>query len=148
MSRDVYLVGSVPMANAPEVFAKVSAALGSRLKWLPDGETGERADWITWLEPVFAEHPAFVKSGEFFRIQDHAEDRSGSWTETSLGTLPIEPLRCCTDRRVARAGRTGQDQGRFVIPRGRVVGLPLLYQLRRNGHKTYYASAILLFYGI
>jgi len=44
MSRDVYLVGSVPMVNASEVFAKVSAALGSRLKWLPDGETGERAD--------------------------------------------------------------------------------------------------------
>ena len=57
MSRDVYLVGSVPMVNASEVFAKVSAALGRRLKWLPDGETGERADWITWLEPIFAEHP-------------------------------------------------------------------------------------------
>ena len=68
MSRDVYLVGSVPMVNASEVFAKVSAALGSRLRWLADGETGERADWITWLEPVFAEHPAFTKSGEFFRI--------------------------------------------------------------------------------
>jgi hypothetical protein len=35
------------MVNASEIFAEVSAALGSRLKWLPDGETGERADWIT-----------------------------------------------------------------------------------------------------
>src|SRR5258708_14641611 len=68
MSRDVYLVGSVPMVNASEVFAKVSAALGSRLSWLADGEMGERADSITWLEAVFAEHPAFTKSGEFFRI--------------------------------------------------------------------------------
>ena len=40
MSRDVYLVGSVPMASATEVFEKVSAALGPRIKRLPDGETG------------------------------------------------------------------------------------------------------------
>jgi hypothetical protein len=68
MARDIYLVGSVPMADPTEVFEKVSAALGPRIKRLPDGETGARSDWITWLEPVFAEHPAFVKSGEFFRV--------------------------------------------------------------------------------
>ena len=68
MSRNVHLVGSVPMANAADVFETVSAALGPRLKRLPDGETGERSDWITWLEPVFADHPAFEKSGEFFRV--------------------------------------------------------------------------------
>jgi hypothetical protein len=68
MARDIYLVGSVPMANAAEVFEKVSAALGPRVKRLPDGETGVRGDWITWLEPVFSNHPAFVKSGEYFRV--------------------------------------------------------------------------------
>jgi len=68
MSRNVYLVGSVPMASAGEVFEKVSGALGTRIKRLPDGETGERGDWISWLEPVFSENPAFVKSGEFFRV--------------------------------------------------------------------------------
>jgi hypothetical protein len=68
MPRNVHLVGSVPMANAEQVFGAVSAALGSRIKRLPDGETGERGDWITWLEPAFANNPAFVKSGEFFRV--------------------------------------------------------------------------------
>jgi hypothetical protein len=68
MARDIYLVGSVPMANAAEVFEKVSAALGPRVKRLPDGETGVRGDWITWLEPVFSNHQAFVKSGEYFRV--------------------------------------------------------------------------------
>jgi hypothetical protein len=68
MSRNVYLVGSVPMASAGEVFEKVSAALGTRIKRLPDGETGERGDWISWLEPVFGGHPSFAKSGEFFRV--------------------------------------------------------------------------------
>ena len=29
MSREIYLVGSVPMANARDVFANVSAALGT-----------------------------------------------------------------------------------------------------------------------
>jgi hypothetical protein len=68
MGRIIHLVGSVPMASAAEVFEKVGAALGPRIKRLPDGETGARADWITWLEPAFADNPAFVKSGEFFRV--------------------------------------------------------------------------------
>jgi hypothetical protein len=68
VGHDLYLVGSVPMANAEEVFTKVSAALGPRLKWIPDGETGERLDWITWLEPVFAQSPALEQSDEFFRV--------------------------------------------------------------------------------
>ena len=68
MPHDVHLVGSVPLGNAREVFATVSAALGHRLKRIPDGETGERADWITWLEPVFADNPALEKSDELFRI--------------------------------------------------------------------------------
>jgi hypothetical protein len=65
---NVHLVGSVPLANAAEVFETVSAALGPRIRRLPDGETGERSDWITWLEPAFANNPALVKSGEFFRV--------------------------------------------------------------------------------
>jgi hypothetical protein len=68
MARNLYLVGSVPLGSANEVFETVSAALGPRIKRLPDGETGERGDWITWLEPVFSEHPALQKSGEFFRV--------------------------------------------------------------------------------
>jgi hypothetical protein len=53
MPRDVHLVGSVPMASAREVFETVGRALGPRLKRIPDGETGERADWITWADCRF-----------------------------------------------------------------------------------------------
>ena len=67
-SRNIHLVGSVPLANAREVFETVSAALGPRLKRIPDGETGERSDWIAHLEPVFANHPALEKSDEVFRL--------------------------------------------------------------------------------
>lgn len=51
-SRNVHLVGSVPLANAHDVFVTVSAALGPRLLRIPDGETGERIDWIAHLEPL------------------------------------------------------------------------------------------------
>jgi hypothetical protein len=71
----VHLVGSVPMANAEQVFETVSAALGGRIKRIPDGETGERSDWITWLEPVFADNPAFQRSGEFFRVHESGTGR-------------------------------------------------------------------------
>ena len=66
--RSVHLVGSVPLASAHDVFADVSAELGPYLKRIPDGETGERSDWITWLEPAFADNPALEKSDELFRI--------------------------------------------------------------------------------
>ncbi len=66
--RNVHLIGSVPLGSAREVFDTVSAALGTRIKRIPDGETGERSDWITWLEPVFADNPALEKSDELFRI--------------------------------------------------------------------------------
>ncbi len=75
MARNIHLIGSVPLASASDVFETVSAALGTRLRRLPDGETGKRGDWITWLEPAFAEHPAFEKSGEFFQVHASATQR-------------------------------------------------------------------------
>lgn len=75
MSRNVHLVGSVPLSNATEVFTVVSRELGPYLKYLPDGETGERLDWITWLEPIFANHPAFEPSGETFQLHGALQRR-------------------------------------------------------------------------
>jgi hypothetical protein len=66
--RHVHLVGSVPLRDAREVFMTVWSALGRRVTRIPDGETGERSDWITWLEPAFADNPALEKSDELFRI--------------------------------------------------------------------------------
>jgi hypothetical protein len=75
MAHEVHLVGSVPMASAAEVFGAVSAALGPRLKRIPDGETGRRLDWITWLEPIFADNPAMELSDETFKLHATAPAR-------------------------------------------------------------------------
>src|SRR5262245_13264284 len=75
-ARHVHLVGSVPMRDAREVFETVSAALGQHLLRIPDGETGKRLDWITWLEPLFADHRAFEPSGTKFRLHAGVEGRT------------------------------------------------------------------------
>jgi hypothetical protein len=75
-ARHVHLVGSVPLRDSREVFETVSAALGPNLLRIPDGETGNRLDWITWLEPLFANHPAFEPSGSTFRLHSGVEGRT------------------------------------------------------------------------
>jgi ubiquinone/menaquinone biosynthesis C-methylase UbiE len=54
-----HLVGSVPLGSAEEVFRTVSEGLGDRLRRIPDGETGPRADWIVWQYPVLSSRPQF-----------------------------------------------------------------------------------------
>ena len=49
-----HLVGSVPLSEVETVFVVTARALGDRLRRLPDGEPGTRADWILWQYPVFS----------------------------------------------------------------------------------------------
>jgi hypothetical protein len=72
MSRDIYLVGSVPLASAEDVFKTAASVFGDRLKRIPDGETGKRLDWITWLEPVFSQNPALELSDDVFLLHETA----------------------------------------------------------------------------
>src|SRR5690242_5946034 len=74
-ARHVHLVGSVPLKDAEDVFVTVSSALGGALKRIPDGETGARSDWITWLEPLFADNPTFELSDDVFRLHEQATPR-------------------------------------------------------------------------
>jgi hypothetical protein len=54
----IHFVGSIPLPDAETVFRTLSAATGSRLLRLPDGETGIRKSWIRFLQDVLAENPA------------------------------------------------------------------------------------------
>jgi hypothetical protein len=73
--RGIYLVGSVPLASTAEVFETIGAAFGSRIKRIPDGETGERSDWISHLERLFRDHPDFEPSDEVFSVHAAAAKR-------------------------------------------------------------------------
>jgi len=66
MARGVYLVGSVPLQNAEEVFRMMSAHVGPLLHWLPDGETGLRLHWLPWLHPIFARHPQLEATSDTY----------------------------------------------------------------------------------
>jgi SAM-dependent methyltransferase len=54
-----HLVGSVALGSVEEVFRRTAGALGDRVRRLPDGEPGARADWILWQYPVFSSLPQF-----------------------------------------------------------------------------------------
>ncbi len=54
----IHFVGSIPLPDAETVFRTLSAATGSHLVRLPDGETGIRKTWIRFLQDVLAENPA------------------------------------------------------------------------------------------
>ncbi|ATE63626.1 hypothetical protein [Rhizorhabdus dicambivorans] len=53
----ILLVGSVPLADEAEVFATVGRILGARVWAIPDGETGERTNWINWQKAVMDRAP-------------------------------------------------------------------------------------------
>ena len=57
--RMVHLVGSVPFADAKEVFENTARALGDRITRFPDGETGQKRRWISMQRHVAADHPLF-----------------------------------------------------------------------------------------
>jgi len=50
----IHLVGSVPLKNAEEVFRTSNSILGDHLPRIPDGETGNRLQWIMYQYIVMA----------------------------------------------------------------------------------------------
>jgi hypothetical protein len=152
--RDIHLVGSVPLENAEQVFTTVAAALGPRLKRIPDGETGARRDWITWLEPVFADNPAFRKSGEFFRVHATGTGRERytlregkSVGDVRLGNLfyaDIAARSYAVFRRLKQAGRI-PAAARFqvdLVPAHSVLWLFLVDALHAAVDPIYNAALV------
>ena len=58
MDKNLLLVGSIPCDTAEEVFRTWGATFGGHLKYLPDGEVGDRLHWIDGQAfHVFNGHP-------------------------------------------------------------------------------------------
>jgi hypothetical protein len=96
---DVHFLGSIPLKDAREVFTTLSRLLGPRLVRIPDGETGVRAHWLGWLEPIFAHHPALEPTGEASRV--HAASDPRPLHRVKKG-IPPSSVRF-TDLRIAEA---------------------------------------------
>lgn len=62
----VHFVGSVSMPNARAVMQTLGARFRATLKRVPDGETGERINWLQFQEQVFARTPQLAAvAGDF-----------------------------------------------------------------------------------
>jgi hypothetical protein len=66
-ARSAHLVGSTPFRDAPEALDIFAERLGPLLRTVPDGETGERKNWILELIESFRQHPdlELAKSGDW-----------------------------------------------------------------------------------
>jgi hypothetical protein len=54
------LVGSVPLASSEEVMRRCAGVLSGVTNQFPDGEVGERSNWIFWQNEVFQKNEQFV----------------------------------------------------------------------------------------
>jgi hypothetical protein len=71
MSRNVLLVGSVPLETTEDVFSTVGRELTGLVQRIPDGELGDRTDWVQWQSSVFGRIP-------FVERVDGTADLSGA----------------------------------------------------------------------
>ena len=55
--RHVLLVGSVPLKDSHEVFEAVSKELGPVIERIPDGETGDRTQWVVFQRQIMERTP-------------------------------------------------------------------------------------------
>lgn len=52
-----HFVGSVPLENAEAVFRTLGETIGQHVQRIPDGETGRRARWISFINDQLKTHP-------------------------------------------------------------------------------------------
>lgn len=56
-TKDIHLVGSIPMDTGESVMRKAASTFGGHICRIPDGETGERARWVYWQRTMLENHP-------------------------------------------------------------------------------------------
>jgi hypothetical protein len=85
--RKVHLVGSVPLNSAAEVFEAASASLGACAHRLPDGETGDRKNWINFQYGVLAGTPQLEFAGAPTDPKALAQEGGGAGADYAMPTL-------------------------------------------------------------
>ena len=91
-NRMAHLVGSVPLPDAETVFRTVSRALGSSVRRIPDGETGDRNRWIWFQRAMLGNHPDMEVDTEIEPFQvvqwDGKVVRETQWMKFKDGADP------------------------------------------------------------
>ncbi|CAJ2511699.1 Uu.00g073240.m01.CDS01 [Anthostomella pinea] len=132
----VLMVGSVPGASPQEVFTRLATALPGRLEAIPDGETGERWNYIGWQLQRF---PRVARRNELGGIP-LSESGSGLPTFTLADIEPTAydevALSSYTEFKRLRQEHIIPENVRFQI------GLPSPYSVVVGHVKTELANAI------
>lgn len=55
----IHMVGSIPLDDAESVFRTLGTRIGNHAQRIPDGETGRRRRWISFINDQLRENPAF-----------------------------------------------------------------------------------------
>jgi hypothetical protein len=128
MGDELLLVGSVPLSGPEEVFQTCGHALGDLVPCLPDGETGDRKNWIDFLAlRVFDGHPDIEtiqrpRSGHF-------SDRKSFWSfrvRPGRGDLHIDDMGYAEETIASYQGYRQQRASGAIAPGMRLqVGLPM-----------------------
>jgi hypothetical protein len=134
LAREVLLVGSVGLGDSEEVFRSVGPLLGSRMRRMPDGETGPRTSWVARLRfalennPAFEDDPREVAAGG--RIT-HPTEGTRTWKGSAMvrkGAPPPPRLRL-------RASVRPEDVriGRLGYPDAAIDSYRTFCRLRKDG---------------
>ena len=106
---DVLLVGSLPFADAEQVFRAAGPALRGHVAYLPDGETADRINWVGMLPVlVFSKHPDLQETlsppTEALEQPDRDAERPPVEDLEASGTSGSSPARRCGSTISSTAG--------------------------------------------
>ncbi|KAM3066513.1 hypothetical protein ACMFMG_012011 [Clarireedia jacksonii] len=59
--KNVHLVGSVCLPDTYTIFSEMAKTFPSQLKRIPDGEPGNRGNFVLWQRSVFRQHPYLIR---------------------------------------------------------------------------------------
>jgi hypothetical protein len=139
-ARATHLVGTIPVDTTAEAMALAEEHLGDALRWLPDGETGPRRDWILPIVEALRSHPdlELAKDGSWseyddiprFRVRKGHRLRGDSlsfghveWFQQSLPEFHTAKARLGDDALAFQIGMPGPfDMAGVVLgPRGALL---------------------------
>ncbi|MGQ4615881.1 hypothetical protein [Nocardia sp. R7R-8] len=116
--QGAHLVGSINWPDAETTFRNAAKTLGSRLRRIPDGEVGERMQWISFQAGILAATPGLERAGGppiFVGEHDISPVRIVEGTDPASIQLPALGYSAAAQRSWATFRRL-RDEG--VIPAG------------------------------